>query len=188
MANRMKASAVLALVGTVLLTVLYRATGSGVLLSLAITCGTVAYHLVMRLLVGQAFAAVMRNRADLGRRWYRVGAREMAVYEALRVKRWKRRLPTYDPSLFDPRIHSWTEIAQAMCQAELVHETIVVGSFLPIVGGVWFGAYPVFVITSVLAAAVDLLFVMVQRYNRQRIMALLARERGAGSAGKGAGV
>ena len=173
----MKASAVLSLARTSLLTVLYRATDGGVLLSLAITCGTVAYHVWLRLLVGLAFAAVMRNRADLGRRWYRVGPRERAVYEALHVKRWKRRLPTYDPSLFDPRIHSWAAIAQAMCQAELVHETIVVGSFLPIVGGVWFGAYPVFVITSVLAATVDLLFVMVQRYNRQRVMALLAHAR-----------
>ncbi len=179
MAKLIKGSAVLSLAGTVLLTVLYRATASGVLLSLAITCGTIAYHLAMRLLVGQAFSAVMRNRADLERWWYQVGPHEMAVYEALHVKRWKRRMPTYDPSLFDPRAHSWDEIAQAMCQAELVHETIVAGSFLPIVGGVWFGAYPVFVITSVLAAAFDLMFVMMQRYNRQRIVALLARERTA---------
>ena len=179
MAKLIKGSAVLSLAGTVLLTVLYRATASGVLLSLAITCGTIAYHLAMRLLVGQAFSAVMRNRADLERWWYQVGPHEMAVYEALHVKRWKRRMPTYDPSLFDPQAHSWDEIAQAMCQAELVHETIVAGSFLPIVGGVWFGAYPVFVITSVLAAAFDLMFVMMQRYNRQRILALLARERTA---------
>lgn len=176
MAKLIKGSAALSLAGTVLLTVLYRATANGVLLSLAITCGTIAYHLAMRLLVGQVFSAVMRNRADLRKRWYRVSKYEMAVYRALHVKRWKRRMPTYDPSLFDPRVHSWDEIAQAMCQAELVHETIVVGSFLPIVGGVWFGAYPVFLVTSVLAAAFDLMLVMMQRYNRQRIVALLAPE------------
>ena len=45
-------------------------------------------------------------------------------------------MPTYDPTLFGPQIHSWDEIAQDMCQAELVHETIVVFSFLPIVGGI----------------------------------------------------
>lgn len=57
----------------------------------------------MRLLVGCAFQAVMQDHADLRKRWYRVGKREMAVYEALRVKRWKRKMPTYDNALFDPR-------------------------------------------------------------------------------------
>ena len=61
-------------------------------------------------------------------------------------------MPTYDSSLFDTKIQSLQEIVQAMCQAELVHETIVVLSFVPIVAGVWFGAYPVFVITSALAS------------------------------------
>ncbi len=100
----------------------------------------------------------------------------MALYEKLQVKKWKRGMPTYDPSLFDPRLHTWGEIAQAMCQAELVHETIAVLSFLPIAAGAWFGDYPVFIITSVLAAACDTMFVIMQRYNRQRVMKLLRRE------------
>ena len=79
-------------------------------------------------------------------------------------------MPTYDPTLFDPRIHTWSEIAQAMCQAELIHETIVVWSFLPIVEGLWFGAYPLFIVTSVLAATFDMMLAVMQRYNRQRIV------------------
>ena len=101
----------------------------------------------------------------------------MALYERLNVKHWKRGMPTYDQTLFDPRLHSWDEIAQATCQAELVHETIAVLSFLPIAGGVWFGEYPVFLATSVLAAGCDLLFVAMQRYNRQRILRLVKREK-----------
>ena len=131
----------------------------------------------MRLLVGLAFCIVMKNRADYKKRWYHVSGHEMAVYERLNVKKWKRRMPTYDRTLFDPRLHTWEEIAQAMCQAELVHETIALLSFLPIIAGIWFGAYPVFVVTSVLAAGCDMLFVMMQRYNRQRIMTLLKREK-----------
>lgn len=165
------------MIGTVILTAFYEKTAYGPALSLAITFGTVSYHLVMRLLVGGAFQAVMQNRADLYKRWYRVGRREMAVYEALKVKRWKRRMPTYDNALFDPRLHTWDEVAQAMCQAELVHETIALLSFLPIAAGLRFGAYPVFIVTSVLSAGYDLLFVMMQRYNRQRIMVLLERKR-----------
>lgn len=177
MAKKMTRAALFFMIGTVILTAFYKKATYGPALSLAITFGTVSYHLVMRLLVGGAFQAVMQNRADLRKRWYRVGRREMAVYEALKVKRWKRRMPTYDNALFDPRLHTWDEVAQAMCQAELVHETIALLSFLPIAAGLRFGAYPVFIVTSVLSAGYDLLFVMMQRYNRQRVLMLPARKR-----------
>ena len=49
---------------------------------------------------------------------------------------------------------------------------------MPIVAGVWFGAYPVFVITSILAAMFDLIFVMIQRYNRQRVIKLMKYKEG----------
>ena len=177
MAKKITRAALFFMIGTVILTVFYEKTAYGPVLSLAITFGTASYHLVMRLLVGGAFQAVMQNHADLRKRWYRVGRREMAVYEALKVKRWKRRMPTYDNALFDLRLHTWNEVAQAMCQAELVHETIALLSFLPIAAGLRFGAYPVFIVTSVLSAGYDLLFVMMQRYNRQRIMVLRERKR-----------
>ena len=111
MAKKMTWAALFFMIGTVILTAFYEKTAYGPVLSLAITFGTASYHLVMRLLVGCAFQAVMQNRADLRKRWYRVGRREMAVYEALKVKRWKRRMPTYDNALFDLRLHTWNEVA-----------------------------------------------------------------------------
>lgn len=176
MAKKMILAAVLSLAVTALLTALFLKTACRLLLSLAITFGTASYHIIMRLLVGLSFQAVMQNRAEPGRRWYRVGKREMAVYETLKIKRWKRKIPTFDNALFNPQLHSWKEIAQALCQAELVHKTIMILSFLPIAEGIWFSAYPVFIITSVLAAGYGLLFVMMQRYNRQRVLTLLAHK------------
>lgn len=176
MAKIVKRIAAFSLAATVILAISYKVTSSGILLPLAITSGTIAYHFVMRLMVGLAFHATMRNKADYRKRWYQVSKREMAVYEKLKVKQWKRRMPTYDPALFDPRLHTWEEIVQAMCQAELVHETIAVLSFLPILAGIWFGEYPVFIVTSVLSAACDIVFVIMQRYNRQRVTKLLNRK------------
>lgn len=176
MAKIVKGIAAFSLAATVILAISYKVTSSGILLPLAITSGTIAYHFVMRLMVGLAFHATMRNKADYRKRWYQVSKREMAVYEKLKVKQWKRRMPTYDPALFDPRLHTWEEIVQAMCQAELVHETIAVLSFLPILAGIWFGEYPVFIVTSVLSAACDIVFVIMQRYNRQRVTKLLNRK------------
>jgi hypothetical protein len=91
------------------------------------------------------------------------------------VKKWKGKMPTYDPSFFDHNLHSWDEIAQAMCQAELVHEMIFVLSFFPILASIRFDALWVFLITSVLAADYDAMFVMMQRYNRPRIIKLIKR-------------
>ena len=149
---------------TILTVALYNATSIDIILTFAITLGITSYHFIMRLLVGLIFNQVMRNRADYTKSWYQVSNFENRIYKKLNVKKWKNRMPTYDSSLFDTKIHSLQEIVQAMCQAELVHEMIVVLSFVPIVAGVWFGAYPVFVITSALAAMLDLMFVMVQRY------------------------
>lgn len=159
--------------GTVILSLLYQRTSAGTALALAITFGTVAYHFVMRLLVAYGFNSVMHNKADYTKRRYQIGKWEQRIYEILRVKKWKNKMPTYNADFFNPNLHTWSEIAQAMCQAELVHETIVVLSFLPIFAGRWFGAYPVFIITSVLAALFDLLFVIMQRYNRGRIAKIL---------------
>lgn len=162
---------------TAILSVLYRLTFVKALLPAAITFGTIAYHLVMRLLVGFIFNLFMDNKADYVKRHYRVSQREMQLYRKLNVKRWKGSMPSYDNTLFDPQKHSWEEIIQAMCQAELVHETIAILSFLPIVAGMWFGDFPVFIITSVAAAMVDMMFVIMQRYNRYRLLQLIEKKR-----------
>lgn len=136
-------------------------------------CGTTAYHFIMRWVVAFIYNSIMHNRADYRKHWYQVSKSEMKLYEKLHVKKWKNLMPTYNPSLFDPRQHTWEEIAQVTCQAELGHETIVVLSFVPIVAGHWLGGYPAFIITSILAAMFDMMFVIMQRYNRQRILKLI---------------
>lgn len=154
-------------------------TGHDWAIPFAITFGTCFYHFAMRLLVGYGLNRVMRNRADLNKGWYQLRPFEMRLYKALKVKKWKGNMPAFDPSLFDPKLHSWEEIAQAMCQAEIVHEIIVVLSFLPLLGAITFGSFGVFLITSLLSALYDLSFVIMQRYNRPRIMKLIAKERAA---------
>lgn len=92
-------------------------------------------------------------------------------------------MPVYKPDIFSPEKHTWDKIAQAMCQSELVHETNVVFSFLPLIAPVWFGAFSVFLLTSIGGAVFDLMFVMMQRYNRSRVLKLVQRREKA--AGKG---
>ena len=146
-------------------------------LPFAITFGTCFYHFAMRLLVGHLVNHRMRNKADYRKPWYQLRPFEAKFYKWLKVKKWKGNMPTYDPGVFDPKLHSWVEIAQAMCQAELVHEVIVLLSFLPLFAAIPFGAFPVFLITSLLSAMYDFSFVIMQRYNRPRILKFIEKER-----------
>lgn len=151
--------------------------GGGLWLALAITFGTAAYHLGVRLLVGRAFDTWMGNRADLSRRWYQPRPWEAGLYRLLRVKSWKDRMPTFYPDEFSPEKHSWEEIAQVMCQSELVHETNIVMSFLPLLAAIPFGAFWVFFLTSLLGGLFDLSLAILQRYNRPRVIRLAQRQR-----------
>ena len=153
--------------------IIYATKRIDLFLTLAITFGTIAYHFWIRLLTGFLFNCTMKNRADYRKSWYQLQSWEIRLYDALRVKKWKKFMPTYDNSLFDLSKHSLDEIAQAMCQSELVHETITVFSLMPILFSIWFGAFWVFFITSVLGALFDLMLVIIQRYNRPRIVKII---------------
>lgn len=168
MARWMKLAALV----SVLLTAAFALAG---LTSLTITAGTFAYHLLMRLVVGVLFDLTLDNRVNYCHGWFRLRSFEAGLYERLQVGRWKAGMPTYDPDAFDRHRHSWDEIVQAMCQAELVHEVIVVFSFVPVLASPWLGAAAVFVITSLLAAAFDMAFVIMQRYNRPRVLKIVER-------------
>lgn len=165
-------SGLLTLAGTCLFLLLKQ----DIFLTAAITAGTVFYHLGIRLAIGCAFDRFLHNQTDVRKKWYQVSSWEKVVYDKLQVKRWKRKLPTYDATLFDPSLHTWIDIARAMCQAELIHEINVIVSFVPLLFSIWCGAFPVFLITAVIAAGYDLLFVILQRYNRPRILRLAARK------------
>lgn len=166
----LKTAAAVTGAGLIFFTAAYRVSPNGFFLSAAITCGTFFYHMAMRLTVGHVYNGIMNNHADYSNKWFTVRSWEEKLYKTLNVKKWKGRVPTYDPDLFSPKKHSWDEIAQAMCQSELVHETIALLSFLPLLAIPVFGSAAVFIATSLCAAACDLSFVAVQRYNRPKVL------------------
>ena len=165
---------------TIFTTILYRRSNRGICITLAVTFAATTYHLGMRLLVGLLYNIGMKNRANYTKKWYQIHPWESRLYQFLKVKKWKGKMPAYSPDTFSNKKHTWDEIAQAMCQSELVHETNIVLSFAPLVASVRFGAFPVFLITSICSAAFDLLFVIMQRYNRPRIVKMILWEENYG--------
>lgn len=173
MAKKMNVITIILMLATILSFVLWWNAGTNFSMALTITFGTITYHFIMRLIVGHIVDLLLDNHMNYRAKWFQVTNMEQNLYEKLRVKKWKSNVPTYDGACFDKRIHTWDEIAQAMCQAELVHEIIVVLSFVPILASIPFGGLVVFVITSVLAACFDAIFIVIQRYNRPRIVKLI---------------
>lgn len=165
----------LSLSGTLFADVLFFYTKNAAVFSSAITFGTVFYHFAMRLAVGYTVNAVFHNRMDYINRWFRERAFERKLYKSLNVKIWKEHIPTYAPENFDLKKHSAEDIIGAMCQAEIVHEIIMLLSLVPIVFTVWFGSFFVFLTTSVIAFMIDSVFVILQKYNRIRLLRLIRK-------------
>lgn len=152
-------------------------TGAELWKTPSISLGVTFYHFAMRLLVGYGLDWLLRNRVDYHRAWFRERKMEKKLYELLKVKQWKNHMPTFESSYFDRRLHSLEEITQATCQAELVHEVIMVLSFSPMLLCRKFGAAGVFAVTSILAALVDGAFVIMQRFNRPRLIRVLEKKK-----------
>ena len=153
----------------------YALTDIQPLFSMAITFGTIFYHLSVRLAIGGLIDTKYHNHMDYTKKWFQERPFEKKLYQALKVKNWKKWLPTFNPEDFDLKNRSVEEIIQVICQAEVVHEAIMPFSFVPILFSIWFGSLGVFIITSGAAFLFDSIFVIMQRFNRPRLMRLLRR-------------
>ncbi len=173
MARYMKGVTLVSAVLWVMAVCIYHCTSLGLFQTVAITFAMIFYHFGMRLLVGTCFQLRFHNQMNYTAKWFQPRKFEATLYQKIKVKRWKKYLPTYNEGTFDLKKVSYQELVMTMCQAELVHETIIMCSFLPIAMSLFFGTTAVFVVTSLLAATIDLAFVVLQRYNRPRALRLM---------------
>lgn len=147
----------------------------GIFVTLTITAFTAFYHLAVRLLIGGIMQAKFRNKMDYTKPWFQPKAFEAGLYKRLGVKKWKSKMPTFNPETFSLQKLGAEEVLGATCQSEVVHELNVAASFAPLLYSFFAGDIPVFLITSLLAAAFDMIFVIIQRYNRPRLLRLIKR-------------
>lgn len=87
-------------VATIITSILFHCFNRGIYLTLTITFGTTAYHLEMRLLVGLFFNVIMKNQADYTKKWFQTRSWEKSLYQLLKVKTWKDKMPTYNLEVF----------------------------------------------------------------------------------------
>ena len=171
----MKSATAAMALATVVLAIAYHFFPKDWVLSAAITTGTTFYHFAMRLMVGAIVPRCVHE--PMKRYWFHQKSFEPQLYAALRVKQWKDHMPTYDPASFSLRQHCMEEIVHNTCVSEAVHEVIVLLSFIPLLFTFLWDAFPVFLITSALAAAFDSCFIIMQRYNRPRLLHILKKRK-----------
>lgn len=170
----MKYTAAVTFSATAVLALLYHFTPKGWILSAAISTGTTFYHFAMRLLVGTLVPHCIRH--PMNHSWFQQKSFEARLYEVLKVKHWKDRMPTYDPASFSLRENTLERIVYNSYVSEAVHEVIILFSFVPLSFALCWGVFPVFLITSFLAALFDGCFVIMQRYNRPRLIRILTKK------------
>lgn len=171
------ASAIL-LGAAALFALLWRMGGGAVWFALLLTALTFSYHLLMRLLVG-GLVNRTKHSFDPNNAWFRPKRWERRFYAFLRIKRWKRFLPTALPEQFSLQTNTLDEVVQAMCRAELVHEISAALSYLSVLFVLWSGDasdLAIFLSTATAASLFDLVFVAMQRFNRPRLLAVQNRK------------
>ena len=175
MKKNMISVTLISLIGLLISGVIYYFTTNRVFFSVAITFGTILYHFSVRLAVGLLIDAKYHNQMDYTKKWFAEKAFERKLYKLIQVKKWKKWLPTFNPQGFDIKSHSIEDIVQVTCQSEVVHEVNMILSFIPVVFSIWVGSLGVFLLTSFAAFLFDSIFVIMQRYNRPRLIRLIRK-------------
>lgn len=175
MEKTMKMAAAVSGCFTVIFILLYKFFGGDIFLSTSISLGTVFYHFAFRIAVGNICDKAIDVSSYQRNEKHYVGKKEMNFYSYIRVKKWKKFIPSYDNSQFDPTLHTWMEIEGAVYRSEIIHKINAVLSFIPVFLSIYFGAFWVFLITSAAGAAADIIFVIVQRFNRGRMEMAIAK-------------
>ncbi len=146
---------------------------SGVILWTGITAFTIMYHFWVRIIMGNVSKLFTIHRRQ---RWFRELPFEKKLYELLRVRYWKGKALTYNPESFSLQHHSLEEICNTMCKSEVDHWINQIISVTTVFFGLIWGELWIFALTAVIAMVFDAQFIVIQRYNRPRVLRLMKKQ------------
>ena len=135
---------------------------------------TITYHLWMRIIMGNVSKLFKVSYKHL---WFKEKAFEKKLYTFLKVKKWKGKALTYNPELYSVKDRTLEEIADTTAKSELDHWINILISESTVAFGFIWGEIWIFSLTAFLAAVFDSQFIIIQRYNRPRLIRLINREK-----------
>ena len=147
-----------------------------VILWIGITAFTIMYHFWVRIIMGNV-SKLFKKHINYRNCWFKERKFEKKLYNFLRVKEWKGKALTYNPEQFSLKDNSLETIANTMAKSEVDHwinEAISVSTIF--FGFIWKQLWLAFLVSAVVAMIFDSQFIIIQRYNRPRVIKILEKE------------
>ena len=148
---------------------------SSVILWTGITAFTIMYHFWVRIIMGNV-SKLFRKHIKYNQWWFKERRFEKSFYKLLRVKEWKGKALTYNPESFSLKKHSLEEIANTMSKSEVDHWINKAISLSTLLFAIPWGEFWVFLVSAIVAVIFDSQFIIIQRYNRPRVVKILEKE------------
>ena len=146
-----------------------------VILWIGIISFTIMYHFWVRIIMGNV-SKLFKKHIHYDHWWFKEKKFEKKLYEILKVKKWKGKALTYNPELFSFKDYSLEEIAYTMTKAEVDHWINEAISLSTLLFAIPWGNFWAFAITAIAAMIFDSQFIIIQRYNRPRLIKLIEKE------------
>lgn len=145
-------------------------------LIVGIVAFTIMYHFWVRIILGN-ISKLFRKNISYDQWWFKERKFEKKVYKFLNVKRWKGKVLTYNPNDFSLKEKSLEEIVNTTLKSELDHwinEAVSVSTMF--FGFIWEELWLAFLISAIVAMIFDAQFIVIQRYNRPRLIKIIEKE------------
>ncbi len=118
---------------------------------------------------------VFRKKFNYKNPWFKEKDFENRLYKLLKVKKWKSKVTTYEENQVSITHHSIEDVILNMCHAEIVHEFIAICSYLPLALCSHINSF-LLITSSLCFSIIHLLYAVIQRYNRPRLIKILERK------------
>lgn len=145
---------------------------SGGILWTGIVAFTIMYHFWVRIIMGNV-SKILKKHVNYKQAWFKERKFEKTLYKILHVKDWKRKALTYNPEQFSLKENSLEELANNMSRAEVDHWINELIALSTILFSIPWGAFWVFFISAIVAMMFDGQFIIIQRYNRPRVVRII---------------
>ena len=148
---------------------------SEIILWIGIVAFTIMYHFWVRIIMGNV-SKLFRKHINYKHWWFKERKFEKSLYKVLKVKEWKGKALTYNPEQFSLKENSLEKIANTMAKSEVDHWINEAISLSTLLFAIPWGTFWAFAISALVAMIFDSQFIIIQRYNRPRIIKILERE------------
>lgn len=136
---------------------------------------TIMYHFWVRIIMGNVLK-LFKKHITYKQYFFKEKKFEKKFYDLIKVKSWKDKVLTYAPQEFDLKENSLETVANNMAKAELDHWINSLISISTISFGFISNLFWPFIVSAIFAMAFETQFIVLQRYNRPRVVKVIERE------------